>query len=79
MRTVGTLTMQWMAEVGAFVLRIDTDLLLKSRQVEPGRLLYAGFRFDFQDWQASADLVVQSRHQLSPSAGDVVGESLQYV
>jgi NAD dependent epimerase/dehydratase family enzyme len=33
----------WMAELGAFVLRSDTELLLKSRRVVPRRLLDAGF------------------------------------
>jgi NAD dependent epimerase/dehydratase family enzyme len=39
-------------------MRSDTELLLKSRRVTPGRLLDAGFTFDFPDWPgAAADLV----------------------
>jgi uncharacterized protein (TIGR01777 family) len=38
---------RWMLEVGAFVLRTETELLLKSRRVVPGRLLEAGFEFRF--------------------------------
>lgn len=38
---------RWMLEVGAFVLRTETELLIKSRRVVPGRLLAAGFQFDF--------------------------------
>jgi NAD dependent epimerase/dehydratase family enzyme len=43
---------------GAFAIRTDTELLLKSRRVIPGRLLDAGFRFDHPQWrEAAADLV----------------------
>lgn len=46
-----------MAEVGAFVLRSDTELLLKSRRVVPARLVEAGFTFDFPTWpEAARDL-----------------------
>lgn len=46
-----------MAEIGAFVLRSDTELLLKSRRVVPTRLLEDGFVFDFPTWpEAAADL-----------------------
>ena len=41
---------KWMAEIGALVLRTDTELLLKSRRVVPGRLLEAGFGFEFPEW-----------------------------
>jgi uncharacterized protein (TIGR01777 family) len=55
---VGLPATRWMAEVGAFVSRSDTELLLKSRRVVPGRLLEAGFAFDFPEWpQAALDLV----------------------
>lgn len=56
-----------MAEFGAFVLRSDTELLLKSRRVVPGRLLDAGFGFAFADWPAaSAELVQRVRSQRRP-------------
>ena len=45
---------KWMAEIGAFALRTDTELLLKSRRVIPGRLQDAGFQFKFEDWQRAA-------------------------
>lgn len=51
-----------MAEIGAVVLRSDTELLLKSRRVVPGRLLDAGFAFDHPGWPgAVADLVARVR------------------
>ena len=43
-----------MAEIGALALRSDTELLLKSRRVVPGRLLEAGFAFEFPGWPAAA-------------------------
>ncbi|HCH63935.1 MAG: TIGR01777 family protein [Deltaproteobacteria bacterium] len=54
---------RWMAELGAVFLRTDTELVLKSRRVVPGRLLDAGFEFQFADWPAAAeDLVKRWRH-----------------
>jgi uncharacterized protein (TIGR01777 family) len=47
-------------EIGAFFLRTESELVLKSRRVVPGRLLDAGFEFEFPDWpQAAEDLVRQ--------------------
>ena len=42
---------EWMLEVGAFFLRTETELILKSRRVVPGRLLAGGFQFRFPDMQ----------------------------
>ena len=53
----------WMAEIGAFALRSDTELLLKSRRVVPARLTEAGFTFDYATWRtAAADLVPRRRN-----------------
>jgi len=52
----------WMLEVGALFLRTETELILKSRRVIPGRLLAHGFQFDFPAWNdAARDLVRRSR------------------
>jgi len=51
-------------ELAAFFLRTESELVLKSRRVVPGRLLDAGFEFDFPDWSAAAeDLVRQWRNR----------------
>ncbi|GGU47008.1 NAD-dependent epimerase [Nocardioides albus] len=55
---------RWMAEIGAWALRTDTELLLKSRRVVPGRLLEAGFEFEYADWTSAAhDLVGRARQR----------------
>ena len=60
---------KWMLEMGAWALRTDTELVLKSRWVVPGRLLDAGFAFDFTDWPTAArDLVRRWRASTDRSA-----------
>jgi uncharacterized protein len=59
---VGLPATKWMAELGALAVRSDTELLLKSRRVAPGRLLSAGFEFTFAEWaQAARDLAGRTR------------------
>jgi len=38
---------QWMLEAGAFFLRTETELIIKSRRVIPRRLLNSGFQFRY--------------------------------
>lgn len=38
---------RWMLEIGAFFLRTETELILKSRRVLPGKMLSDGFTFSF--------------------------------
>jgi hypothetical protein len=45
----------WMLEIGAFFLRTETELVLKSRRVVPGRLLESGFSFNYPAWQQAAE------------------------
>jgi NAD dependent epimerase/dehydratase family enzyme len=53
---------QWLIEIGAFFMRTESELVLKSRRVVPGRLQAAGFTFAFPDWPAAArDLVARWR------------------
>jgi uncharacterized protein (TIGR01777 family) len=50
-----------MLEVGAFLLRTETELILKSRRVVPGRLPASGFKFEFPEMRgALADLCGQN-------------------
>jgi len=58
----GLPTPAWALEIGAFFLRTESELVLKSRRVIPGRLQAAGFNFEFPTWQEAAqDLVRQWR------------------
>jgi uncharacterized protein len=51
---VGLPATRWMAELGAWAIRSDTELLLKSRRVVPTRLLDAGFTFHHPTWPEAA-------------------------
>lgn len=54
---IGLPATTWMLEIGAFILRTESELVLKSRRVVPGRLSKDGFTFDFPEWpQAAQDL-----------------------
>jgi uncharacterized protein len=63
---IGLPASKWMLEFGAILLRTETELVLKSRRVVPGRLLASGFEFQFPDWPAGAhDLVRRWRDSIS--------------
>ena len=51
---IGLPASRWMLAVGAFFMRTETELILKSRRVVPGRLLREGFSFTHPDWPAAA-------------------------
>ncbi|MEZ4698660.1 MAG: TIGR01777 family oxidoreductase [Rhodothermales bacterium] len=57
-----------MLEVGALLMRTETELVLKSRRVVPTRLLESGFAFRFPEWpDAARDLCARwraHRHKL---------------
>ena len=45
---------RWMVELGAWAMRTESELVLKSRRVVPGRLLAGGFTFEYPTWPAAA-------------------------
>lgn len=54
---IGLPAAAWMLEIGARMLGTESELILKSRRVVPGRLLASGFAFDYPGWEeASRDL-----------------------
>ena len=57
---VGLPAYRWMLELGSAAIRTETELVLKSRWVEPERLLDAGYRFAFPD--------------IEPALRDILGE-----
>jgi hypothetical protein len=57
---IGLPITRWMLDLGTFLLRTESELVLKSRQVVPGRLLRAGFQFMYPEWpDAAQDLVTR--------------------
>jgi uncharacterized protein (TIGR01777 family) len=51
---VGLPAAPWMLEIGALLMRTETELILKSRRVVPARLLEQGFAFKYCDWRTAA-------------------------
>ncbi|MBX2799554.1 MAG: DUF1731 domain-containing protein [Myxococcales bacterium] len=49
-----------MAEIGAWLIDTDVELLRKSRRVVPGRLTTAGFQFSHPTWGSAARDLVRS-------------------
>ena len=56
---IGLPATDWMLEVGAFFLRTETELILKSRRVIPTRLLESRFEFCYPEWSEAASELVQ--------------------
>jgi uncharacterized protein len=46
-RKIGLPATKWMLEIGAFFIRTETELILKSRNVIPQKLLNGGFHFTY--------------------------------
>mgnify|MGYP002623893175 CR=1 FL=1 len=44
---------KWMLEIGAFLLRTETELIIKSRRAVPTRLLESGFEFQYLTFEAA--------------------------
>jgi uncharacterized protein (TIGR01777 family) len=65
---------KWMLEIGAVFLRTETELILKSRRVIPGRLLEHGFTFKYPEWSAAAHDLSVARH--SAKGGPYRGEAV---
>ena len=58
---VGLPSSGWMLDLGAVLMRTETELILKSRRVVPTRLLDAGFEFRYTRWADAARNLVASR------------------
>jgi NAD dependent epimerase/dehydratase family enzyme len=61
---VGLPTASWMLAIGALFMRTETELVLKSRRVVPGRLLKEGFQFNHPDWPSAAQDLVRRWREL---------------
>jgi len=61
---------KWMLEIGAVFMQTETELILKSRRVVPGRLLDRGFVFKYPRWpDAVRDLCGKFARQKGSNAG----------
>jgi uncharacterized protein (TIGR01777 family) len=58
---IGLPAARWMLAVGAWAMRTETELVLKSRRVIPARLLGSGFTFEYPEWSAAALELVSRR------------------
>ncbi len=54
-RGVGLPAARWMLEIGAWIMRTETELMIKSRRVVPAKLLGAGFTFRFPTFQSALE------------------------
>ena len=64
---VGLPATRWMLTLGAYIMRTETELVLKSRRVVPGRLTALGFRFAVPTWsEAAVDLCGRWRDSRGP-------------
>ena len=56
---IGLPATKLMLEIGAFFMRTETELVLKSRRVVPTKLLKSGFEFEFLNWDEAAQNLYQ--------------------
>ena len=67
--SIGLPSTKWMLAMGAILLRTETELILKSRRVIPGRLLGEGFSFAYSRWpDAARELCQRWRAQRESAA-----------
>ena len=57
---IGLPATPWMLEVGAVMMRTETELILKSRRVVPARLLESGFVFRYPHWPEAAEALCRT-------------------
>ncbi len=51
---------RWMLEIGAWLMRTETELLIKSRRVVPGRLLEGAFEFKYPEFRGAIEAILRS-------------------
>lgn len=63
---IGLPATAWMMDVVAFLIRTESELTLKSRNVLPARMLKAGFQFTWPEWKKSAEDLVRRAKTATP-------------
>lgn len=64
---IGLPATKWMLELGAIFLGTESELVLKSRRVIPGRLLQEGFSFTYPSWPEAARELCERWKQIERS------------
>lgn len=59
-RKIGIPSPKWLLEVGAFFIRTETELILKSRWVIPDRLEKEGYKFKYNDIDTALKQIIKS-------------------
>jgi uncharacterized protein (TIGR01777 family) len=69
---IGLPAPRWLLEIGTWLLRTESELVLKSRRVVPERLLESGFAFGFPKWpDAARDLCRRWRQRWPGHLGNL--------
>ena len=67
---IGLPATAWMVEVGTWLRRTESELVLKSRRVVPSLLLRSGFQFEYANWSdAARELVSRAASGSTTSVG----------
>lgn len=64
----------WMLEVGAFFLKTETELILKSRRVAPGGLMASGLQFQFPSFAGAVQDLI-AHHSAKQAVPDKTARS----
>jgi uncharacterized protein (TIGR01777 family) len=67
-QAIGLPATKWMLEIAAFFMRTESELVLKSRRVVPGRLLEGGFVFEHPEWPEAARELAARHRSLSAAS-----------
>jgi uncharacterized protein (TIGR01777 family) len=59
-RRIGLPSPEWLLEIGAVVIRTETELILKSRWVIPERLEQEGYTFQYEKIKEALDEIIKS-------------------
>jgi NAD dependent epimerase/dehydratase family enzyme len=59
-RRIGLPSPQWLLEIGAVVIRTETELILKSRWVIPERLEQEGYTFQYEKISEALEEIIKS-------------------
>jgi len=70
---IGLPAAPWMLAAGAWALRSETELILKSRRVVPARLLARGFEFAHPAWPKAARDLCGERAESTAGIGATAG------